>query len=272
MTFRVDTATPPPSQRFVDLMDPPTYATSFANGLAIARRGFVWTAGGGPRSPGVLDNINNFAPGSSPGGLYQGALWANADGNAILFGSHAQAYTSVLQMPMGVDQAAGPVSARQPLRYQLEAVLVREIPLAANVPLSFSIQWESSGVLTLSDSTAAGYELVSTSGLNAGRWTVRQRIASGGALVELEDTGIDPLVTDQVHVALRYDHTTNPRASFLVNGAEFGVRTGLAQMCTPNATIQQLGISYSLSAGSTAGQMDRFRQCRYWIEELAGFQ
>lgn len=259
---RVDTATAPPERTILDMLDPPETSTSaFAGGnLVYYRRGST--------SPGRLAPVWENGSGWVAG-RFQGAFWAQAVSAAANRKTRSSSFTP---FPISVDAASRPVTARYPQVFQLEALLRRTTPLVALAPLSFSVAWTGGVVSELSDTTSAGYELVSRSDVNGGRWTVRVRLADAGALTVVQDTGIDPATTTILHAAMRLEYTTNPRLLWVLNGLEFGILQGLANLpFAASNSLQVVGLCQGLSVGGGVGQLDNSSQTRYRIIELPGF-
>lgn len=263
--FQLQTALPERPVRILDMMDPPDMSTSAAGGnnTVLFRRGGIAVQGGGTSLAGVLESVGGVVVSTFQGGLWCSSVSAAAQrktrsGSRIFF-------------PFSIDIAQRPASSRQPLLYQLESLIQRDTPLVALAPYSFSSANTAGTVSELSDTAAAGYELVSRSDVNAGRWTVRVRLVQAGALTVVQDTGINPATTPIIHACMRLQSTTNPRLSFLINGQEFGVLQGVANMPLANGSLQTTGLVQGLSVGGGVGQVDRSVQARWFIEELPGF-
>lgn len=267
MPINIETVLPPPAIDILDVMDAPGYSGgTIASCLAYLRRGEYVSTISNVLSGVVLENISgwNFTV------AFQGTRWCEAT-SAVATRKHMS--TDRWYIPLGADQAALPASARQPMLYELECLTWRTTPLAAS-PLAFTIGYNGGSASVLQDpaTNQQGYQVISDPAINAGRWTVQVRLVAGGAITTLVDTGIDPAVQPFAHLKIRYEHTTNPRLSCLVNGVEYGVLQGLANLPQQTTnTKQDLGLVQGLSVGGAAGQVDRMKQGRFRIQELPGF-
>ena len=246
--------------RILDLIEPSGYHTGLSSSTVYSRRAglpMLQT----PTALPILDNASGWAVGLS---RFQGAIWAEAT-SAVA--TRKYRFASRFWMPIGEDMSQAPATSQMKLRYQHECVLFRTTPLVALAPLAFGVMANATPS-ELSDTTAPGYECVSRSDVNGGRWTVRVRLTTAGALTVLADTGINPAVTPQIHIALRYEHLITPRLAFWINGTEYGALSGLAAMPVFGTSLQTIGMIQGLSAGGGAAQLDRSRQSRAWIEEI----
>lgn len=270
---RIETIQPPPNSTVLDVSDPEDYDTNLANSAGWMRGGAISTAVAGYPVGPILNSLSGFAVTVAP---VKGSMWSRATSAAATVKSATvnNRYT----MPVGMDLAATPQGLQggyRPQLFRFDLVVNRQTtPLVANAPLGIGIQWNGGSSRILSDMANAGYELVSDSTVNGGRWTVRTRLAAGGGLVVVQDTGISPddgTGTLQQAIQLRYEHTTNPRLSFLINGVEFGVLQGIANVPTRNGNAVTMGVVLGLSAGGGAGQIDNYSRCRYRINTLTGF-
>lgn len=250
------------STTLFEARDPVEYST----GIALLP---VYMSGGGsviytPTNMPVLETGVN--PWTS--GRYQQSFWAirNSVANVI-----STRQTSRWLLPISCDLASGPAAAILNQRFEHEAVVQRVTPLVATTPLAFGVNWNAGAWRELSDTASAGVEIVSRSDVNGGRWTIRRRLLDGGALTVIADTGIDPAAfPGGVHIVFRFESGTIPRASFILNGVEFGVMQGLAAMpFAASGNTQQIGWGQGLSAGSLANQLDRTRQCVFRISRLS---
>lgn len=247
------------ASRLLDLAEPPDYSTTFGTTTVYSRRAGVPLIN--PTTLPIFDTNTNWAIGLA---RFQGMLWGEASSLAATVKTR---FTSRWQFPIGADMANAPAASRVPLRHQLEVVIFRTTPVVAVAPLSFGVL-NNANARELSDTAVAGYEVVSRSDVNAGRWTVRARFSNGGALQTIQDTGIDPATTPQIHAALRYEHALTPRLSCYINGVEYGVISGQSSMPVMGTSLQTIGLAQGLSAGGGVGQIDRSRQTRVWIEEI----
>lgn len=249
----------PIKARLMDAMEPPGYNTSLTTTPIFFRRAAkpVW---GNDTMP-LLESTIAWAISNR----FQGFAWAQATSAAATRKTRA---TTRLQAPMGEDMTLQPASSRVNLRYQFEMVIWRTTPLIALAPLSMAYLGAAGAQFVLEDTTEPGYELISRSDLNGGRWTARARFVSAGPISVLQDTGLDPTIVPYIHAAIRYDHQLIPRLSCFVNGTEYGVLTGIANMPASSNSLQSFGICQGLSVGGGVGQIDRTRQCRIYIEEI----
>lgn len=251
----------PFEQKLLDLQEPSGYTTVLTSQTVYARRGVIPMLNA--TTLPILESTSGFAIGAAK---FQTKLWAQATSASA---TRKTAATSRYLFPLGEDMSLEPATARYSLRHQYEAVIFRTTPLIALAPLAFGYV-VNAGQAELSDITTVGYEIVSRSDVNGGRWTVRARFANAGALQIVQDTGIDPAVTPTIHAELRYDHALTPRLSVWINGTEYGVLSGLASIpVVSTATLHSWGIVQGLSAGGGVGQIDRYRQCRARITEIA---
>lgn len=250
----------PIKARILDLIEPPGFTTSLASQTVYSRRAAAPLIN--PTTLPILETTSGWAISAA---RFQGMLWAEA---SSLAATRKTRVTSRFLMPVGEDISLAPAASRIPLRFQHEIVIFRTAPLVAAAPLAFGIQSQGGSLFELSDTTLPGYELVSRSDVNAGRWTVRARLANAGALVVVQDTGINPATTPQIHACLRYDLDTTPKMSFIVNGVQYGLLTGIAAIPVFTTSLQAIGLVQGLSVGGGAAQVDRSRQSRVWIEEL----
>lgn len=217
----------------------------------------------------VWSLVNGFA---TEVGRTQGYMWANAISAAATLKRREDTRWPV---PIGADQSSlVGTDGYYPLRYRVGVITYRLTnPLIALAPLYFGMAWSGGPLSRLSTNAFSGYELLSSSDVNGGNWTVNVRLANAGALVPLVNTGITPQGAGQQHLEIRYDDTAAPRLSCFINGLEFGVITGLANMpgqAVGNAT-QIWGVGQGLAVGGGAGQVDKMRRTRFRIQELAGF-
>lgn len=266
MPFSTESALPPPNIRILDLMDPPEYQTiGSATPIWVRRGGFMIV----PNQQSPVLNFGLGFPSWTPGNpsQFEGAFWMAAQ-SAV--NTRNTMYATSLSWPCSLDLSNCPPAGLQPMRFELQGLFTRTAPLVADAPLNVGFMWNGGGVSTLGQTLSAGYELISHSTLNAGRWTAQSRRVRAGAITMSVDTGIPG--DTPIFYQLRLDRTTNPKLSVLVNGVEFGVLQGQANMPTSiNGTAMAVGVCQGLNPGGGAGQIDFYRQGRYIVEELPGF-
>lgn len=263
---RAEAVLPPAEKYLVDLCDPISYAQVLLTQPAYVRRGGLYPLLLGP----VWDSASGWL--SDNGGAGQGSIiWAVANSAAATVKTR---FSTKIVIPIGCDLALCPAVALWPLRYRIETLVWRVTsPLIANAPLSF-VHCQGGAVSSLAAHAFAGYELLSDSTINGGRWTARVRLADAGGIVTLGDSGVDPAGgTTQTHIEMRYDATTNPRLSFLINGVELAssVLQGVANLPVFTGSGAWPGLAQGLAVGGGAAQKDRQRQTRFRIEQLVGF-
>lgn len=265
---RAEAVLPPLEDYLIDLCDEQDYATAVAGRTVFARRGGGSLGANFSTGP-VWDGASGWL--AEAGARNLGMVWAAASSAAATLKGRS---SSRWQLPIGFNLTGVPAVAYWPLRYRLETILWRtNTPSVADQIVSFVCSWTGGTVRNLSDgATFPGYELVSDTLINGGRWTPRWRMAGAGALTTGADSGIDPAGV-QTHLELRYDHTTNPRLSFLIDGVELpgSVRTGLAEMPVGSSSLQVTGLVQGRTVGGGVGQLDRQRQTRFRVQQLVGF-
>lgn len=255
---RISTATSPPLLTSLDLEELIFGNVAQGNSTALIRRGFY-------QIPSGTNLWNVSGSGFSEPATHAGYVWRLGSANA----GGASVYSiAALDHPMGQDLTTDPAGFVRPTRYTLQCVMHR-LFLNVNMPCVFGIGAINAA---LAFTTEEGFEVSSQIEVNAGRWTVRRRVVSAGAIVDV-DTGI-PGLTD-VYVEIIYDNTTNPSIVARVNGQEFGGVTGLANIpARPdrvgNQTAWQIHNIYGSTSGGGGGN-GFFRGFRAIIEELPGF-
>jgi hypothetical protein len=251
-----------------DILDPPEMQTSAAASNGFLRRG----VSSAPTATAFLAPVLDNAVAAWTVQVFQNALWQRA---SSLAATRQTKISSRWWFPTQLNPANDPPGGRLPLQYELSHILQRTTPLVAVAPLAFSLVYGAGTHGELSDVASAGYELVSRSDLNGGRWTVRVRQVNAGALTVVQDTGIDP-ANGPIFAKLIFRSVLNsPRLSFLIGQgttlAEFGVVSGYANMPLGNGNLQTQGIVQGLGVGGGAGQVDRVKSGRFTVRELAGF-
>lgn len=267
---RAETVLPPPEKYLLDVCDPADYSTSASPQQAFIRRGGALGNGTAAIAGPVWGTATTFAVMPAP--RFLNMSWARGLSAAATVNARND---SRWQIPLGADLTGVPASGYWPLRYRVETIVYRTGPLIAGAPFAFLCSYTGGAMRLLEDpgTTHSGYELVSISTLNGGRWTSRWRLAAAGAIVTGADSGVDPAGV-QTHIELRYDHTTNPRLSFLINGVEDpgSVLVGAANIPSGNnGNLQVTGVVQGLTVGGGVGQIDLQRQTRFRIEQLTGF-
>lgn len=247
----------------VELRDPPEYATGLANGN---------TYGQGLISFGTANLVPVLETGI-------GTAWTSQRRNQMFWfrgrsvaGARGVRGTNRWLFPVSCDLTTAPAAGVYAQRWELEAIIARTTPLVANAPISMGVTWNAGGGhADLNDTASAGYELISNSTINGGRWTVRRRLTDGAAVTVVADTGLDPVnFPGGVHVIMRLDSGVVPRLSFIVNGVEFGAISGLAAMpFAASGNFQTIGVCQGLSVGGGANQDDFMRQNVFRLSNLS---
>lgn len=255
--FRSETALPERDTTVLDVFE------QMANGhqCLVSRRGSWNVANFNPRI-----QIYNLNTGSWPiVGLTDGFYWYETTSAANSIRSRQ---FQDLQPGFPGDESLAPAAGRYPYRITYEMVIKRATPLVADAPLGFYISFV--GLQIPEGTTNCGFGIYSSTPVNGGRWSVVSRKNTGGAAGATIDTGIAG--DTQILARLIYEHTSNPRLWAEVNGTVFGLLQGVANMpVIPGGQDWFVIIVNGQSVGGGVGQVDRFRQPRIKIEELAGY-
>lgn len=256
---RQDTATTPPDSAVTDLLE----MIGANNVHILARRGQL--TDGGTTGVGLTGN--------TPGGLHPTTVGAGVVLTTLFEGQGCYQNTSAAAtsgrqgmpalIPFGADHSGDPVSSRRPLRYTLEALVIRTAPVAANV--SFGYGFRRTNATAIGSATPCiAVESIST--VNGGNWTVFSTRVNAGAQTTF-DTGIPG--STRIFLQFIYDDTTAPRLQILMNGATVWDVSGLANIQSL-AGAEQLSNGFFSGAGAV-GQVDRVRQVRFLVQLLPGF-
>lgn len=157
------------------------------------------------------------------------------------------------------DAASLPVTERRPLRRYTFTIPAKVLVQGtAFVEVGVSGQ---PGNMT-AGASSPGYVWCSQGALNAGRWTPRYRLTTGGAIVNGPDLAIDPTVWHTL--GFRYTEGLSPLFEWLVDSVPRYTLTGDA------FASQVINSGYFLGAACSApiGTTYRTGEARYVVEEL----
>lgn len=263
--MRVETIVPPINKRVLEAWD-----ETSAGGFGDPGRG-AWFPYG--YQPGVSATATAFWDG------IQGAAPARVHpSNGFFFYKMTSALNSqnglmvtTFGIPLtrryGVAPAIAP-AAGWPLRKYYFACIAWREAITASTPYRIGIgqasPLEANGTLT-------GYDVVSDAALNAGRWTLRSRLANGGALTVDLDTGLDPLLAPLLFEFI-YTESLAPTLEVKIGGISQKIYAGQAQMVSaaaPGASkprwIPQ--VFQGVGAGSIVGAIDWLGGGHYYLED-----
>lgn len=258
---RNDTATAPPERTIVDV-----YENIGAGGSSLIMRRGAWNlANFAPRATFLNLNTGAFAIALITGGAFQGFYWYECRSAAASFRTKYQ--RDFLPQVPG-DQSQAPAVGRYPVRWIMEAVLQRDGPLVADT--SYSMQVAAVGTQFNEAPFPSGWGIYSNTTLNGGRWTAWSRVVTGGVAGPTFDLGVAG--AGQVFCRLIYEETSNPLIAVELNGVRTVIAQGVANMPTHLGTQDWFcQINQGQSVGGGVGQIDRYRQPRGKLEELAGY-
>lgn len=170
--------------------------------------------------PVFPDTINSLYP-SAIGSV---GVWCLANGvwtwritNAVTTVGRSNV---ILSVPLNRDLSMAPLMPALARRYLWETVVWRDVLTAGS---DFSVQICSTNSLrplgSGSDNNNIGYELASLDSRNAGRWTIRRRLLSGGVATDVLDTGLDALTPRKISYELVLTPSTR-RLQIAIDGAQ----------------------------------------------------
>lgn len=260
----------PTDDTLVDLLEHPTISNngSLVNPGIIVRRG-QWSAE-------LTERILNTAVATVTAVFFQNRFWLASTSVGATPGTRGKRMEddNAIGWPLlGIDLTDVPRIARLPVRWEWSILVHRDGPLAAaDILYEFNLFAMSGTPPAISTvGTFPGIAVSSRGDLNGGRWTVRRRVSQGGALVDT-DTGI--VAAGEVHrIGIRYDHTVPPRIAAVIDGAEYGAVSGIANMPrndVAGSNFWSMAIVQNDPTG-TAGQVDRHAETRINVKPLPGF-
>lgn len=179
--------------------------------------------------------------------------------------------------PVGQDWTTHPATERYPTRWYWEGIMQR---IGATLAVPFAFGMEIAGATIFNPFTTAGaaplgmLAVGSVTPLNAGRWTVAISPRTGTAATTF-DTGI--AAATPIAVRCVYEDAAVPRAWVEVNGVQYGLVTGFANVpacadASPAVERPMLVAAIGAAAASPAGQVDRLSQVRVWAQSLGSWQ
>lgn len=182
--------------------------------------------------------------------------------------------TLIAGFPLAVRLGSAPVipiSSIRPLRrFTFQTIAWREA-LTAGVPMNVGL---ISGYANVSQVVGSfGYEFISLSTVNAGRWTVRRKLSEVAAAADVADSGVTPLNTP---VLLEWVYTEGAPSTLegKVAGTRVYITAGNADLpassVLPNDAVYfSPSVSAGADPGSAAGATDWFTGSRLLIEDLS---
>lgn len=260
--FRVDSATPAPDDVILDLLE-----LIYANGVrVVARRGNF--SNNGASGVGAASQDESFHS-TNVGTVVLNTLFEGIGCYQLTSAAGAtngRQGSNLRGIPMGANRSNDPTAALRPIRYILEALLIRAAPIVAATGFGYGFSRTNSLV---NFTATPGIQVASITTVNGGNWSVYQRLVNVGALV-VTDTGVPG--TTRAFLRFIYDDTTNPRLQILLNGATVHDVTGLANVpALTGAEILDNGFFQGDVTLAGVGQVDRVRQCRFRMQALPGF-
>lgn len=174
------------------------------------------------------------------------------------------AYCAPLAQDLSLALAPPIAKVRKLRRYGFDLIAWSD----ALTTTPFAIQWTTGGTGLFSQWTAAtGIEIISDSGINAGRWTVQYRRTNVGAIVVHTDTGISPLNNPQA-ISMVYNEGNPATLVVSIGGVVKAVVTA-AQL----PILPQTGNEFNpktvagFNPGGAAGRIDSYRDAHFYIDE-----
>lgn len=173
-------------------------------------------------------------------------------------------YCAPLAQDLSLALAPPIAKVRRLRRYGFEVIAWSD----ALTTTPFAIQWTTGGTGLFSQWTAAtGIELISDSGINAGRWTLQYRRTNASAIVVHTDTGISPLNNPQ---AISFVYVEGNPATLVVSiGGVVKAIVTAAQL----PILPQTGSEWNpkmvagFNPGGAAGRIDSYRDAHFYIDE-----
>jgi hypothetical protein len=235
-----------------------------AQGIRVMARGGQWYDGG---SSGIGDVAGDAGFFNVNSGTVETATIFEGAGCYQLTGANAtvngRQMTNLL-FPLGAQRTG----LFLPMRYILEAELIRADPLEAEASLSFGFR-RFNGVFGLF-SSSPGVTVDSIETVNGGNWTVFHRVGEATSMQSL-DTGIPG--TTRALVRFDYTDSTDRELRVSINGSVVRTLSGVGVPALRDDFNEAFSGGFFQGDGTLdgTGQIDRVRRARYKVIALTGF-